>query len=109
MTFNRITTSYYNHARTTVAATTTIPGSGAAVGTYIKTPSSGAGYVNGTNRSASALGVNNNWPDFAVGSTGLFPTEKPTAYYYEVIVYESDKSADRVAIETNINTRYGIF
>lgn len=108
MSFNRFANGFY-HGGNTIFDTTIYPGTSFAIGTYIKSPSSARGYVNGVDRTSDSNGSNSDWPNFSIGSAGVYDTETPIAKYYEVIVYNQNKTNDRTNIESIINSYYGIY
>lgn len=108
MTFNRATNSFLS-GTSHVADTTVVPAASYAIGTLIKTPSSGRGYINEVDRTSTATGNNNTWPAFSIGSGSAFPGETPNAYFLDVLVYASDQTSNRLAIVNAINSYYAIF
>lgn len=68
-----------------------------------------SGAINGSYVSPSSLTLNNlSSPIIAIGNGGTF-TEYHDGKIQEVIIYDSDQSANRTGIETNINDYYAIY
>lgn len=63
-------------------------------------------YLNGTNRGSNNYSLATPTNLFIGGSDSAFP---PYGNIQEVVIYASGNSSNRTAIETNINTYYGIY
>jgi hypothetical protein len=68
-------------------------------------------YVNGNTNGATTLSANsvNFSQSLKIGSQFFNGTSHYNGYIHEIILYGSDKSTDRIGIETNINSYYGIY
>jgi hypothetical protein len=111
LTFNRNSFSFYDGSAQIIGSTTATPGTSAAIGTFLKTTSWAAGYINGSDETDSSSSNTNTWNGLTIGvqSGVIGSADKPQAYYHEVIVYPSDQSSNRTGIESNINAHYSIY
>lgn len=107
MTFNRPSASFYDGA-SVYQDSTTVPGIAPAIATWIHTPTQNEVFINGNSVSSAASNSRVWGNSFNVGTTSPY-TNIPNAYYFEILVFDTDQSANRVEIEEFLNSEYGVY
>lgn len=107
MTFNRPSASFFD-GEEIYSDSRIVPGDSPAIATWIHSPTKNEVYING-NLVSSRAGVSRIWgSSFNIGTSGPF-IEIPNAYYFEVLVFDTDQSSNRIEIEEFLNNEYQVY